>query len=425
LAHGSGTANPGTASDCFLCARLPSGQFNSALHREQIRLQVALFTPLMHVKGYAAPETKAAAQRARLSIEQAEALGEPPEGPLLLFSVLFGVWAANIVAFNGDVARELAGQFLVLAEKQEATVPLTIGHRVMGIPLVFVGDIAQGRTHLDQAVALYDPVQHRPLATRFGQDAAVAILSYRSIALWLLGYPDAALADAEQALNDAREIGQVATLMYALLCTSLSHTLCGDYATATTKSDELVALADEKGAPFWKAGGMMNQGSILMLTCKPLDAVQTIAAGTSAWRSTGATLVVPLYLSYLARAHAELRQFDDAWRCIGEAITAVEATKETVFEAEVHRSAGEIALKSAEPEAAKAEAHFERALAIARAQRAKSLELRAAMSMARLWRDQGKRQQARELLAPVYGWFAEGFDTLDLKEAKALLKELA
>ncbi len=130
-------------------------------------------------------------------------------------------------------------------------------------------------------------------------------------------------------------------------------------------------------------------------------------------------------MSYLARAHAELGQFDDAWRCIGEAMTAVETTKETWAEAEINRTAGEVALKSPEPDATKARAYFERALAVARAQQAKSWELRAAMSMARLWRDQGKRDEARELLAPVYGWFTEGFDTLDLKEAKALLDELA
>ena len=132
----------------------------------------------------------------------------------------------------------------------------------------------------------------------------------------------------------------------------------------------------------------------------------------------------PCTCSYLARAYAELDQFDDAWRCIGEAMTAVETTKERWCEAEIHRIAGEIALMSPEPDAAKAEAYFERALAVAREQQAKSWELRAAMSMARLWRDQGKRQQAHDLLAPVYGWFTEGFDTLDLKEAKALLEQL-
>ena len=295
----------------------------------------------------------------------------------------------------------------------------------MGTSLLFTGDIAEGRAHFDQAIALYDPAEHRPLATRFGQDVGVAILSYRSLALWMLGYPEAALADADHALKDAREIGQAATLMYALAITSLTHILCGNYATANAQSDELVALADEKGALFWKAFGMVKQGCVLALTGKASDAVQMITSGITAWRSTGATLWMPLYLSYLARAYADLGQFDDAWRCIGEAMTAVETTKERWCEAEVNRIAGEIALKSPEPDAAKAEAYFERALAVARQQQAKSWELRAAMSLARLWRDQGKLQQARELLAPVYGWFTEGFDTRDLKEAKALLEELA
>ena len=134
---------------------------------------------------------------------------------------------------------------------------------------------------------------------------------------------------------------------------------------------------------------------------------------------------MPWFLSNLARAHAELGQLDDAWRCIGEALTAIETSKEKWYEAEVNRIAGEVALQSVEPDAAKAEAYFERALSVARQQQAKSWELRAAMSMARLWRDQGRRDEARDLLAPVYGWFTEGFDTLDLKDAKALLHELA
>ncbi len=221
-----------------------------ALRREQIKLQVALITPLMHVKGYAAPETKAAAQRARLLIEQAEALGEPPEDPLLLFSVLFGVWVASYVAFNGDLMRELAAQFLALAEKQRATIPIMIGHRVMGISLLLMGGISEGRAHLDQALALYDPVEHRPLATRFGQDVRVSVLSYRSWALWLLGYPAAALADAERALKDAREIGHAAATLYALFHASFTHIHCAKYAAAKREADELVALVHEKGAFF-------------------------------------------------------------------------------------------------------------------------------------------------------------------------------
>ena len=396
----------------------------AALRREQIKLQVALITPLMHVKGYAAPETRAAAERARLLIEQAQTLEEPPEDPLVLFSVLYGLWAPNYVAFNGDLICDLAARFLGLAEKQGAAVPLMVGHRLMGAALVHTGDISRGRVHYDQALALYDPAEHRPLATRFGQDIGVMILCFRSWARWLLGYPEAALADINNALKDARATGQAATLMYALLNASFTHILRGDYTAANAEADEQAALADEKGALLWKAFAMSMQGCLLALTGKASDAVRMITAGISALRSTGATMWMPLYLPNLARAYAELGQFDDAWRCISEATAAIEMSKEKWYEAEAHRTAGEVALKSPEPDAAKAEAYFERALSVARAQQAKSWELRAAMSMARLWRDQGKRDEAHDLLAPIYDWFTEGFDTLDLKQAKALLDEL-
>ena len=396
-----------------------------ALRREQIKLQVALITPLMHTKGHAAAATKAAAERARLLIEQAEALGEPPEDPLLLFSVLFGFWVANYVAFNGEVVRDLAAQFLALAEKRGAIVPLMVGHRIMATSFPYTGDVARCRVHYDQAIALYSPAEHRQLAARFGQDPRVSATCLRSLALWMLGYPEAALADAEYALKDARETGQAATLMYALLFVSWTYTFCGNYAAANALVDELVALADEKGSVSWKAAGVTEQGVLTTLAGKALDAVHILTSGIDAFRSTGSTVLLCWFLSHLARAYGELGKFDDAWRCIGEAMTAVGTTKEKWFEAEVNRIAGEMALKSLEPDAANAEVYFERALSVARAQQAKSWELRAAMSMARLWRDQGKPQQARELLAPVYGWFTEGFDTLDLKEAKALLEELA
>jgi class 3 adenylate cyclase/predicted ATPase len=395
-----------------------------ALRREQIRLQVALITPLIHVKGYAAPETKAAVERARLLIERAEALGEAPEDPLLLFSVLYGVWVTNYVAFDGDVALKLAAQFLALAEKKGATGPLMIGHRIMGISLAFTGDFAEGRAHYDQAIALYDPGAHRPLATRFGHDSGVANLTYRSSALWLLGYPEAAHKDMDDAVKSAREIGQAATLMYALAHAAIPNTLCGNYVAAAVQAQEVLALAEEKSAPHWKGFGMMNQGWLLALTGETSNAVQLITSGIIVYRSTGSTNWMPLRLSHLAMAHAALDQFDDAWRYIDEAMTAADITRQKWCDAEVQRVAGEIALMSPKPDAAKAEAYFERALAVARAQQAKSWELRAAMSMARLWRDRGKRDAARDLLAPVYAWFTEGFETLDLKEAKALLDEL-
>jgi class 3 adenylate cyclase/predicted ATPase len=395
------------------------------LRRDEIKLQAALITPLLHVKGFAAPEAKAAAERARMLIEQAEAFGEPSEYPLLLFSVLYAFWVANYAAFNGDVLRELAAQFLALAEKQGGTVPLMFGHRVMATSLVYTGDIAEGRAHYDQAIALYDPATHLPLATRFGQDIRVVILCQRSLALWLLGYPEAALADAEDAVKHGREIGQAATLIYALYYGRLTHFHCGIYAAVNAQLAEFVALVDEKGAEGWKGIGTSLQGCVLALTGKAADAVHMITSGLAAFRSIRGTQSAPLHVSYLAAAHAELGQFDDARRCMGEAMDILKTAKERWFEAEANRIAGDIALRSPAPDIAKAEAYFERALAVARQQQAKSWELRAAMSMARLWRDQGKPQQARELLAPVYGWFTEGFDTLDLKEAKALLDELA
>ena len=183
-------------------------------------------------------------------------------------------------------------------------------------------------------------------------------------------------------------------------------------------------MADEKTAAFWKAKVILNKGSLLVVTGRHADAVQMIDSGVAALRLTGSTVWLPLHLSDLGVAYAELHRFDDAWRCIGEAVTAVETTKEKWFEAEIHRIAGDIALKSLKPNAAKAEADFERALKVARAQQAKSWELRAAMSLARLWRDQGKRTEAFDLLAPIYGWFTAGFGTTDLKEAKILLDAL-
>jgi predicted ATPase len=399
-------------------------QGTAARRREEIKLQVALIAPLIHVKGYAAPETRAAAERARSLIEQAEALAEPPEDPMLLSTVLLAFWTANFTAFNGDVVRDLAAQFLALAEKQGATFPLLRGHILMGQSLMCAGEIAKGRSHLDQAIALYDPTVHRPLAMRFGQDSSVAMLVHRSFALWLLGYPDAALRDADDSLKKARESGQVATLMHNLGHRAVIFTLFGNYTVAVADTRELLVLAEEKGSPFWKTSGTMNHGSVLALTGRPLDASEMLICGISAWRTMGASVFLPMYLPHLARAHAELGQFEEAWRCIDEATRTTETTKETWFEAEVHRVAGEIALMSPERDAAKAEACFERALAVARQQQAKSWELRAAKSLARLWCDQGKRDDACDLLAPIYGWFTEGFDTSDLNEAKALLDEL-
>jgi class 3 adenylate cyclase/predicted ATPase len=290
--------------------------------------------------------------------------------------------------------------------------------------LALTGDLVDGKEHYDRALAIYDPAEHRPVTTRSGRDVGVTLLSFRSACLWLLGYPAASRNDAERAVKNARETGQATTLMYALHDAGFNHIRCGNYAAAHTEVDELIALADERGAPYWKATGTALRGWLFTETGKALDAIRAITSGITSVRSTGAILYEPRHLWYLAMAYAEVGQLDDARRCIDDAIDKVERSKEKWCEAEVHRIAGEIALKSLAPDMEKVEKYFDRALAVARKQQAKSWELRAAMSLARLWRDQGKAQQARKLLAPVYGWFTEGFDTLDLKEAKALLDEL-
>ena len=316
---------------------------------------------------------------------------------------------------------------------QIATLPATLALRreeiklrvAFGNALSLIGDFVSGNEHYDRALAIYDPTEHGAVTTRSGRDVGVTLLSFRSGCVWALGYPAASRSDSELAVTKARETGHATTLMYALYQAGYNHSLDGDYAAANAWVDQLIALADEKGSPYFKALGTAVRGWLFALTGRASDAVGAITSGITSLRSTGANLYEPMHLWHLAIAYAELGQPDDARRCIDDAIDKVKRSKEKWCEAEVNRIAGEVALKSPAPDTEKAEKYFDRALAVARQQQAKSWELRAAMSLARLWRDQGKVQQARELLAPVYGWFTEGFDTHDLKEAKALLEELA
>jgi predicted ATPase len=397
----------------------------SDTRRQQIKFQVALLAPTTNSKGFAAPETKAAVERAQALIEEAEALGEPLDDPLLLVTVLYGFWQNNFFAFNSTILDEFSRRILALAEKQRASTALMIGHRCTGVSLQATGKISEGRRHLDQAVALYNAAEHRPLVTRFPVDALVASLVSRALILWMLGYPKAALSDADRAINEGRATRQAVSLMGALFYAAFTSAWCGEYATARTLIDELLLLAKEKDMPFLTALGTMQLGAVLALTGDTAPAVTNLSAGIAQHRSMGSTYLTPYYLTLLAKAKAELGHNDDAWQRHFEAIEAMEKGGEVQHEAEVYRVAGEIALRQPTADVEKAEAFFERALSVARQQQAKSWELRAAMSLARLWRDQGKVQQARELLAPVYGWFTEGFDTRDLKGAKALLEELA
>ena len=233
----------------------------TTLRNEEIKLQVALITPLLHIKGYAAPETQAAAERARMLIEHAEALGEPPEDPLLLFSVLYGVWTSNYVASNGDAVRDLSAQFLALAEKHGATGPLLIAHRIMGISLATTGDIAKGRAHFDRAFALYDPAEHRALATRFSVDAAC-----RSCPTGPGPFGFLAILRPRSRTPTMRSRLRARSAKPVRCCTPCpTHRLPSSTAATMQQQDaihELVELADEKGSPFWLAFGRMNRGCL-------------------------------------------------------------------------------------------------------------------------------------------------------------------
>ena len=238
---------------------------------------------------------------------------------------------------------------------QIAILPATLALRreeiklqvAFGNALTLMGDFVGGKEHYDRALAIYDPAEHRPLTTRSGRDVGVTLLSVRSYNLWTLGYPAASRNDGERALNEAREIGQAATLMYALWFASWQHMYDRAYAEAQPLIDELAALADEKdGTLFWKATEIVFRGVLFALTGKASDAVRAITSGMTSLRSTGAALYEPWHLSHLAMAYTELGQPDDARRCIGDAINKVERSKEKWCEAEVHRIAGEIALIS-------------------------------------------------------------------------------
>ena len=396
------------------------------LRREEIKLQVALASALFHVKGYTSPETIAAFERADALIERADALGEHPEGEdaLLRFSVMYGQWTGNFSAGNFARAAEHAKQCLALAEKQTQSAPLLVAHRLMGGTLLISGQFQAARLHLDRAITLYAPEEHRSLATRFGQDIGVATLVYRSLVLCHLGYPESARVDVDEAVKDARDLGQAGTLVYAVGVGALSEIHCGRFRLAEARVEELFALSEKYGLPFWRGFGELLRGCIFVATDRGDHATQLIGSGLSVLAATRMTLFSPFGLTCLARAHAACGRVAEAQNALSKALDAVSRTNERWDEAEIHRTAGELAASRPHADPEMSESHFQQSLAIARRQEAKSFELRAATSLARLSRDQGRQDVARELLAPIFGWFTEGFDLPDLMEAKALLEEL-
>jgi class 3 adenylate cyclase/predicted ATPase len=396
------------------------------LRREEIKLQVASASALLHVKGYTSPETIAAFERADALIEQAEALGEHPEGEdaLLRFSVMYGQWTGNFSAGNFARAAEQAKQCLALAEKQARSAPLLVAHRVMGGTLLLSGEFQAARLHLDRAITLYSPEEHRSLATRFGQDIGVATLIYRSLVLCRLGYPESALVDADEAVKAARNLGQAGTLLYAVGVGVFPEILCGRFRVAEARVEELFALSEKYGLPFWRGLSELLRGCIFAATDRGDQATHLIGSGLSVLAATRMTLFSAFGLTWLARAHAACGRVAEAQNALSGALDAVSQTNERCDEAEIYRTAGEFAIAPPHADLEMGESQFQKSLVIARRQDAKLFELRAATTLARLWVYRGRRDEARELLAPIFGWFTEGFNMPDLIEAKALLEEL-
>ena len=395
--------------------RLPDGPERQ---RQEHGLQLVLGHALTAAKGYSAPETGRAFARAR---ELCRQIGDTTQ----LFPVLFGQYVHHLVRAEPVPAREVAEEMLRLARQQDDTAAQVAAHRAVGSAFDDLGELSSARAHLEQALALYDPVAHRSLAFLYAQDPRVAGLCWLSRSLFALGYPEQSLARIREAWVAARELAHPHTVAHALgfrcnLC-QLFQDRCG----VEEQAEALITLGTEQSFPFWLALGTIYQGWALADGGQAEAGIARVCAGLAGYWATGAQHRSPYLLALLAEVHGKAGETSEALDVVAEALARVEKTGECWFEAELHRLRGELLLSLPEPNRTEAEACFRRAMAVARGQEAKLWELRAAMSLARLWRDQGRRAQAHDLLAPVYGWFSEGFNTTDLKEAKRLLDELS
>jgi len=296
-------------------------------------------------------------------------------------------------------------------------------HRALGTTLLFLGELTAARRALEQGMALYDPQQHRALALRYGADSGIVCCLFAGWVLWLLGYPDQARHTIDDALPQARALAHIFTLAFALNHTALVRMFRREGPQAQERAEASIAFATEQRIPQWLAQGTVLRGWALAAQGRAAEGCQQICQGMAAWRATGAELTRPWYLAQLAEAYWQAGQVQEGLNVLKEALTLVHTTEERWWEAELHRLQGELLLVCSAEHTAEAEVCYQHALDIARCQQAKSLELRAAMSLSRLWQRQGKHEAAHQLLADVYQWFTEGFDTADLREARALLAE--
>jgi predicted ATPase len=385
--------------------------------QQELTLQLTLGEALQVTKGYAVPEAKHTYDRARALCQQ---VGETPQ----LFPLLGGLWAFYVNRGELQTARELGEQLLTLAQRLPSPAPPISAHHALGTTLFCLGEIVLAREHFERSITLADHHPHDapPLVM-------AACLSLAAFTLWMLGYPDQALKRSQEALALVQERPHPFPVVVSRCYAALFYQYRREWQAAQEQAEAAITLATEQGFPHWLAWGTCLRGRILVEQGQAEEGIVQIREGLAFFQAMGSELTRPHFLGLLAQAYGKNGQREEGLRALAEALEVVHETGERVREAELMRLKGELTLQAqvSEPRAtvaAEAEVCFHKAIDIARRQSAKSWELRAVISLSRLWQQQGKQKEARQILAEIYGWFTEGFDTKDLQEAKVLLDEL-
>jgi predicted ATPase len=385
--------------------------------QQALTLHIALGAALQMAKGLAAPEVEHAYTQARALCQQ---VGETPE----LVQVLVGLYRYYIARPQLHTGRELGETLLRLAQRAHDPALSVVANYALGWTWFLLGALPAARQHLEEGIACYTPDQRQAPVFRMGQDPGVLCGLYAAMTLWCLGYPAQALARAHEALALAHELSHPYSLAFAQSTAAVVSQLRRDVLAVHEQAEATIVPATEQGFPFFASAGMSLRGWALALQGQGEEGMAQVRQGIAARWATGSAVFVPYLCTLLAEVADHLGHPDDGLQALAEAHALVEQREERWWEAEVYRLRGVLLLRQTMPQQGEVETWLQRALDVACRQEAKSLELRAAMSLARLWQQQGKRAEAHELLAPIYGWFTEGFDTKDLQEAKALLEAL-
>jgi len=386
--------------------------------QREVDMLIALGASLIATKGPTAPEVEHTYFRAHHLCAHLEA-------PHQLFPVWRGLWNHYLIRAELQRAQALSEQLLSLAQHAQDSAMLVAAHAALGRTLMYVGAVTSAHTHFLQGMALYDPHQHRASAFLHGEDAGVNCQGFAARMLWHLGYPDQGLAQSQAAVTLAQQSADSYSLSSALHAAAVFHHCRRDVRATQERAAATIRLATEQGFPHWRAMSVIMQGWALVQQGQAQEGMAQMTQGLQAYQATGAAIRRPHFLALLAEAHRIAGHPDTGLTILTEALALVDTTGERWYEPELYRLKGELLLQQNSDNHTEAASCFQQALAIARRQQAKSWELRAATSLSRLWQQQDKRDAARQLLAPIYGWFTEGFDTADLQEAKALLDELA